>query len=332
MPLLENIKRISFQIRKKIAQKFNLYNVKHSKIRNKSEYSEYYERHLDIYNLCRQLNEKLKEEKAVKPPVSFKAKIKDFYVSFEKIFLNKTYKGFCIYCDKNVNFKYDFTVPNTPDVIFRERLFCPECESTNRNRAMFFAIQKFVKNKKGLKIYCYEQITLFYDWLQNWYGKDNTVIGSEFIGENLSSGTIVDKIRHEDALNLSFEDESLDFIISNDVYEHVPDINKALEEAYRVLKKDGYLLFTIPFFPDKDETVVRAKIENGELIHLMEKEIHGNPLSKEGSLAFYNFGWDIMEMQKRAGFGDSYILTILDEKFGHIDYQPVLIFVAKKER
>ena len=331
MPLLKSFKKISFQLRKKIAQKLNVYNVKHSKIRNKQEYLDYYEKNLNIYNLCKKLNKKLQEKKLTEPPVFFKAKFKNFHVSFEKNFLNDTYKGFCIYCDKNVDFKYDFIIPNTPDVIFRERLFCPECQSTSRNRAMFFVIQKFAKNRKGLKIYCYEQVTLFHDLLQEWYGEENTVIGSEFIDDKLAPGTIVDKIRHEDALNLSFADESLDLVISNDVYEHVPDINKTLQEAFRVLRPGGYLMFTIPFFPEKDETVVRAKIENGELIYLMEKEIHGNPMLKEGSLAFYNFGWDIMEMQKEAGFKDPYIVAVLDEKFGHIDYTPVLIFVAKKE-
>ena len=73
---------------------------------------------------------------------------------------------------------------------------------------------------------------------------------------------------------------------------------KLLDEAYRVLKKGGYLLFTAPFTPEFDKSVVRVKIKNGEIIYLMEKEIHGNPLSEEGSLAFYNPGWDIMNMQK----------------------------------
>lgn len=137
-------------------------------------------------------------------------------------------------------------------------------------------------------------------------------------------------IRHEDALNLSFKDEFLDFIISNEVFEHVPNLQKTFDEAYRVLKKGGYLLFTAPFTPEFDTSVVRAKIENGEIVYLMEKEIHGNPLTEDGSLAFYNPGWDIMDMQRKAGFEDPYILAFSDKDFGYINFNPLLLFVAKK--
>ncbi|MBU1076239.1 MAG: class I SAM-dependent methyltransferase [Spirochaetes bacterium] len=46
-----------------------------------------------------------------------------------------------------------------------------------------------------------------------------------------------------DALNLSFQDNSIDVIICNHIYEHTPDANKLISEIYRVLKPKGVCFF-----------------------------------------------------------------------------------------
>lgn len=279
------------------------------KIRTKQEFINYCEKedNKKLPALAKRLNEKIKKEKKEQDSI----------------------KGYCINCGRVVNLQYSF-IPGNDDILFRERLFCPDCYFYNRARAMLYVIKKFINNRKDLSIYTYEQITILYSALQKLYGKSLNIVGSEFLDYNLPSGSIIDGIRHEDALNLSFEDESMDFMISMDVFEHVADLRKGFKEAYRVLKKGGYLLSTMPIDVNRDESLVRAIIENGEIIYLMEKEIHGNPLSEDGSLAFYNLGWDIMDMQKEAGFEDPYVIPILDKKSGHIDYYPVMIFVAQK--
>lgn len=43
----------------------------------------------------------------------------------------------------------------------------------------------------------------------------------------------------DDAMNLHFKDNSIDIVVCNQVYEHVPDSQKLMSEIYRVLKKDG---------------------------------------------------------------------------------------------
>lgn len=52
--------------------------------------------------------------------------------------------------------------------------------------------------------------------------------------------------RVEDALNLSFEDNSFDLLISVDVIEHVGRPERMVEEASRVLKPGGVALITFP--------------------------------------------------------------------------------------
>jgi ubiquinone/menaquinone biosynthesis C-methylase UbiE len=47
---------------------------------------------------------------------------------------------------------------------------------------------------------------------------------------------------------LPFTDNSIDFIVSTDVFEHVQDLQQVLSECYRVLKKGGKLLVVFPQF------------------------------------------------------------------------------------
>lgn len=51
-----------------------------------------------------------------------------------------------------------------------------------------------------------------------------------------------------DVTNLPFEDETFDSILCTEVLEHIPDITKALQEMYRVLRKDGNIYLTVPMY------------------------------------------------------------------------------------
>jgi len=46
-----------------------------------------------------------------------------------------------------------------------------------------------------------------------------------------------------DAMNIPLEDESVDVVVCNAIYEHVPDAEILMKEIYRVLKKDGFCYF-----------------------------------------------------------------------------------------
>lgn len=45
---------------------------------------------------------------------------------------------------------------------------------------------------------------------------------------------------------LPFRDETFDVVYANQVLEHSPDVNKAINEMWRVLKWDGYLVAGVP--------------------------------------------------------------------------------------
>lgn len=49
-----------------------------------------------------------------------------------------------------------------------------------------------------------------------------------------------------DALALPFESKTFDTLICSEVLEHIPDVNNAILEFHRVLKKDGILILSTP--------------------------------------------------------------------------------------
>ena len=78
------------------------------------------------------------------------------------------------------------------------------------------------------------------------------------------------------------------------------------------------MLMTIPFYHDRDVSEARARLEDGELIHLQDPQFHGNPVSSDGSLVFYDFGWDVLDLIKSAGFSDAALEVFGSEEYGHV--------------
>ncbi len=106
----------------------------------------------------------------------------------------------------------------------------------------------------------------------------------------------------QDLQNLTFRDDEFDLLISQDVFEHVPDAERAFRETHRVLKQGGRHVFTVPFNRHAETTVVRAELTAEGIRHLLPPEYHGDPLRKEGALAFRTFGRDLIPLLDRLGF------------------------------
>lgn len=102
----------------------------------------------------------------------------------------------------------------------------------------------------------------------------------------------------EDITALTFHDSSLDLIVSSDVLEHVPELDKAFSETARVLRPVGAHLFTVPPRP---RTKKRSEVVDGEIRHIEIPEYHGDPLSPQGILAFWDIGTDLPHVVPSAG-------------------------------
>ena len=221
-----------------------------------------------------------------------------------------TLPGICTACKRRSDFLVDWQYSSTSadgvrNPKWREWLVCSSCKMNNRQRVVITATLPAIKRhatEKTPKVFFLEQVTPMFHWYSQ-HCTQAECIGSEWVGPDVPSGTIRNGIRHEDCERLSFNDGELDFIISNEVLEHVNNPMKALQEKARVLRDGGELFMTVPFSIHADKNVVRARFtESGELEHLLPKVFHGNPMSSEGSLVFTDFGWELLDNIRTAGF------------------------------
>jgi len=79
------------------------------------------------------------------------------------------------------------------------------------------------------------------------------VLGIDVGSKNLKKAQawakeIGSKARFEvgNALDLSFDDESMDLVLASEVLEHIEDNKKAAREIYRITKKGGHIIYTVP--------------------------------------------------------------------------------------
>ena len=85
------------------------------------------------------------------------------------------------------------------------------------------------------------------------------------------------------------------------------DYRAAVREFYRVLDAGGQLVISVPF-SDKYETLVRATVDDeGNIKHLVEPCYNGDPLSSEGVLSFYDFGMELLDEMREAGFQECFL-------------------------
>lgn len=237
--------------------------------------------------------------------------------------------GYCLVCDKPTRFRADFLYHSVVDGVrvpnWRERLECSHCGLNSRMRAAMHFLKQATK---GGTIYLTEQATNFFTMAHRFMPN---VVGSEYLSDGTIPGqTNAKGIRCEDMTRLTFPDRSFDVIASYDVLEHVPDYRAALAECWRCLKPGGVLNVTVPFLLGSPQTVTRAVIAaDGSITHLQPPEYHGDPLSKTGVLAFYNFGWDLLADMEAAGFGDVGLTFYWSYLFGHIGGWQFIITARK---
>lgn len=251
--------------------------------------------------------------------------LQDAYGEVEEWYL----PAICQACRMPVALLADRRFTTTGKVNFRERLVCGACELNTRQRFMAHLVRTALAARPGdVRTYLHEQVTPFWTWAQaNLPGE---LIGSEYLGHDVPGGSEINGIRHEDALALSFDDASLDLIVSNDVFEHVPDVDAALAEAARVLRPGGTLLFSIPFHSASDTTVRRAELRDGEVVELLEAQYHGNPLSEQGSLVFYDHGWDLLDRLERVGFSEPALVGFWSALYGYLGGGLQTVFAATR--
>ena len=170
-------------------------------------------------------------------------------------------------------------------------------------------------------------------------------VGTQFFPD-VERGTIKDGWRCEDLETQTFADGIFDIVVSLDVMEHVYHPDKVFSEVHRTLKPGGFYICT---FPIRNYQIIgweRRFILNddGTRTDLRELEIHGNPISNEGSIVTIDYGYDIHKSivewapfdvritrfaSPRHGIIGEYTEVIVCQKAGHPP-QPEVKVVQKR--
>lgn len=196
----------------------------------------------------------------------------------------------------------------------------------SRVRAVMHEIERFGVDHQT-RIYGAEAITAFALLMR---GRFARYLGSEY-GSTEELRRSMFPIPHEDLTALTFDDGTFDIVTTNEVLEHVPDLDAAMAEMARVLRPGGRHIGTVPFAIVSETGTVKARLVNGEVVHLTEPEYHGNPFEEGGALVFEVPGWDVLRRAKIAGFSDAWIQFTWSVQHGYLSENTgIAILVLEK--
>lgn len=251
----------------------------------------------------------------------------------------KTKDIFCQICGQNVQ------VIIEDESNLRDDCKCSCCGSINRQRQLIHVLLNMLPSdhteemehktkdlgdvKNALQhaaVYNTETKGAVHDSLNKYCGDYRC---SEYFGEKYQGGQIVKGVMHQDLTNLSFEDNSFDYVFSSDVFEHIHDPYQAFAEVHRVLKKGGRHIFTVPYYMNGFQDETRAKVVNGNLVHLMNPIYHKDPIrEKEGALVFTIFSLEMLTKLHKIGFHTN-LYRLFEPKLGIFGNNALVFDTAK---
>lgn len=232
------------------------------------------------------------------------------------------FAGYCPVCRTTTKFSAEHAW-------YRDHLLCANCGSIPRERAFALVLERMRPNWRTCSIHEAAPAGHYLSAML----KDNCpkYTATQFYpGHPL--GEYLDGCRNENLEKQTFDDEVFDIVATLDVLEHVnrPDI--ACAEISRTLRAGGLHLFTVPTY--KELVVSQRKAEyspDGTVIHYDAPEYHGNPVSEQGSLVTFHYGYDLMENLHHWSSSDVEVVRFYDVHHGIIgDFTEV--YVATKNR
>jgi 2-polyprenyl-3-methyl-5-hydroxy-6-metoxy-1,4-benzoquinol methylase len=230
--------------------------------------------------------------------------------------------GRCPICERLTTFVSENTW-------FRDYLLCSGCLSVPRERAVMRLISEIKPDWRNLIIH--ESSPANRGTSAKLKSSCINYIASQYY-PNSELGTVhSDQLyRNEDLGNQTFPDESFDLVITQDVFEHLPDPAAAIKEIARTLKPGGLHIASIPLVRKWEPSLTRARIlTNGQIEHLSPAEFHGNPVDNQGSLVMTDWGYDIASFFQGHSEMDTVIYNINDIDHG-IRAEYIEIVVSKK--
>jgi SAM-dependent methyltransferase len=217
----------------------------------------------------------------------------------------------------------------------RGNMFCIFCQSLARKRHVASAIIRemaldiksigdIMKKGMNLKVYSTDVNDSFHKILSGYEG----FLCSVFLPDIKAGTQLARRVFCQDIERLTFDDDSFDLVITEDVFEHVRNYENGLKEVHRVLREGGRHIFTIPFWFDRP-TVTRIDTSGKEDVDVLPREYHGGPIHGQ-CLVYRDFGIDLFGYMKSLGFETKVdFSTYADRKFGIYDSY---VFISKKNQ
>jgi len=193
--------------------------------------------------------------------------------------------GSCPICEKDVVFE-------VRDGWLRDNYLCSGCGSIPRERAITHVFRTLFPAVDGLVAHESSPAPRgFSPWLK---ARCPKLVQSHFWADR-PPGSVHQGFRNENLESLTFADASIDVHVSQDVLEHVFDLDRVSRELQRTLRQGGAHVFTTPLVNKERPTFQRAAMREGRVEHLAPPVFHGNPIDASGSLVTFDFGYDLVE-------------------------------------
>ena len=180
---------------------------------------------------------------------------------------------------------------------------CPKCNSHGRHRGHISFYQNNLTNISGKLLYIAPEENVNFFLLN----KNLEVKTSEYSQEIISD-------YHYDLEDIDCEDNFWDYIICHRVIEHISDDRKGMEELYRILKKGGVCILSVPIDRGIEKTVDFGQPNPFESDHFYH---YGNDFKLRIPPQFETVEYDFKNLYSKTDF----------KKMGLMDD---LFFVCKK--
>jgi len=230
--------------------------------------------------------------------------------------------GWCPLCEKEVTF-------SSEQKWFRDHLLCSSCGSIPRERALMHIIKMYYPNYRELTIH--ESSPGNRGTSPKLRNECPNYSGSHFYSDmKIGEYHPVQKYQNQNLEKLTFDDESFDLFITQDVMEHIFNPEKAFREIARVLKPGGAHIFTVPIINKGKQSECWASLDdNGKIVHHHEPEYHGNPIDKKGSLVTMHWGYDLTDFIQQKAQTPTTIVMIDNIDMG-IRAEYIEVLISKK--
>lgn len=125
----------------------------------------------------------------------------------------------------------------SPPTGLRKHAMCPSCSALERHRIQFLVVNKVLNeiNAGNLKILHVAPEAFFRAYFSKKFGQYETAdLSMKGVDHNV------------DLQQLTFKDNSYDFVFASHVLEHIPDDEKAISEIRRILRPGGIAILPVP--------------------------------------------------------------------------------------